>query len=213
VSKILYDLVELRRLVGGLKAERKERGPTYAVKSAKDLMDKLRAAADKLGMPIAGAVVDQQVTIHQNAFVMRRDGAVQVNMASITATVKFASSDGSYELFVGSGTGAAEDDKAMGKASTYAWKDAIIKALSLPDAEMVDTDDEDLSQPQTPSRKPPAAIPAGVTVAGVVEALRSAKTPADRDAALVKVKQVTGATPKELFELNALANETKRRIP
>jgi hypothetical protein len=66
------------------------------------------------------------------------------------------SSDGSYVDFVGSGHGSSSDDKAGGKASTYAWKDAIIKGLSMPDADMADTDDESvpLAKTATPTKKP-----------------------------------------------------------
>ena len=61
MPKILSDLLQLRKKIGGLKAEKKAVGPAYAVKSAKDLMIKLRDAADELHMPLAGAVVHQDI--------------------------------------------------------------------------------------------------------------------------------------------------------
>jgi hypothetical protein len=136
-SKILTDLIALRRAVGGLKAEKKK-GVMFPVKSAKDLMKKLRTEADELNMPMAGAV------IHSTTFQL--DGIEVFNKPGIgchtTVTVRFMSSDGSYVDFAGSGHGTSNDDKAGGKASTYAWKDAVVKGLSLPDDDMVDTDDE-----------------------------------------------------------------------
>ena len=56
--------------------------------------------------------------------------------------VRLVSDDGSGITFVGQGHGADRDDKAGGKASTYAWKDALIKGLNLPDADMPDTDND-----------------------------------------------------------------------
>mgnify|MGYP001578078545 CR=1 FL=1 len=141
-SKILSDLVSLRKAIGGLKAERKP-GITFAVKSAKDLLIRLRDAADELGMPLAGAIISSSTYLLGPIQVFNKDGIG----CHTTVTVRFMSSDGSYVDFVGSGHGTSNDDKAGGKASTYAWKDAIIKGLCLPDDDMVDTDDE--SKPVT----------------------------------------------------------------
>lgn len=140
--KILDDLIKLRESIGGLKSKKTEY-ITYPVKSAKDLMDKLRKGADDLGMICAGAVVKQEVVQLQGIEFYRAKLGKNVPGLGChcISTVRFMSSDGSFFDFVGSGHGTSEDDKAGGKASTYAWKDAVVKALSLPDAEMVDTDD------------------------------------------------------------------------
>ena len=137
MSKIWTDLVELRKKVGGLKAERKP-GVTFAVKSAKDLMIKLRDAADELGMPVAGAIVESITYDLPGIQVFSKPGIG----CHTSVKVMFMSSDGSNVIFAGSGHGTSNDDKAGGKASTYAWKDAVIKGLSLPDDDMIDTDDE-----------------------------------------------------------------------
>ena len=137
-SKIWTDLVELRRKIGGLKAERKP-GVTFAVKSAKELMIKLRDAADDLQMPVAGAIVESiTFGLGDNFQVFGKPGIG----CHTSVKVMFMSSDGSSVTFAGSGHGTSNDDKAGGKASTYAWKDAVVKGLSLPDDDMVDTDDE-----------------------------------------------------------------------
>jgi hypothetical protein len=124
-------ILQLRRKVGGLKARRQANGPAFAIKSAKDLMDKIRAGADELGLLI---------------YVAGQDGgnidAERGTMAWVKALVRVAAPDGSFVDLIGCGHGADRDDKAAGKASTYAWKDALIKGLCLPDAELVDTDDE-----------------------------------------------------------------------
>lgn len=141
--KILSDLIALRKAVGGLKSERVA-GVMYNVKSAKKLMEKLRAAADELEMPVCAAVVKQEVTQVGGVEFYRKN--IDKNVPGIgchcISTVRFMSSDGSFFDFVGSGHGTSEDEKAGGKASTYAWKDAVVKALVLPDDDMVDTDDE-----------------------------------------------------------------------
>ena len=143
LPKVLSDLIELRDEIGGLKAN-KTNGVMYPVKSAKDLMLKLRNAGDKLKMPVVAAVVNQTVTQLEGVEFYRKsiDKNVPGVGCHVVCTIRFVSSDGSHMDFVGSGHGTSEDDKAGGKASTYAWKDAVVKALSLPDDEMLDTDDE-----------------------------------------------------------------------
>lgn len=143
LPKILSDLIELRAEIGGLRAEKKN-GVMYPVKSAKDLMLKLRKAGDELKMPVIAGVVNQTVTQLEGVEFYRKsvDKNVPGVGCHVVCTIRFVSSDGSHMDFVGSGHGTSEDDKAGGKASTYAWKDAVVKALSLPDDEMLDTDDE-----------------------------------------------------------------------
>jgi hypothetical protein len=63
-------------------------------------------------------------------------------MVHVTSIVRLAAEDGSFVDFVGSGHGQDRDDKAGGKASTYAWKDAILKGLCLPEVDIEDTDNE-----------------------------------------------------------------------
>lgn len=157
-GKILTDLIALRNEVGGLVANKNNFVP-YPVKSAKDLMLKLRNAADKLGMVTAGAPVAQCVTQLEGVEFAKRDKQTGNSITvpgvgcHVVVTVRFMSSDGSFLDFAGSGHGTSEDDKAGGKASTYAWKDAVVKALSLPDDEMVDTDDESIPVNVSPPKK------------------------------------------------------------
>ncbi len=153
LGQIQKDLLELRRKIGGLVAEAKQ-GVMYKVKSAKDLHIKLRAAGDELKMPLCGAIVNQFVHNLEPISGVNRKGEPQTTfIAHVTSTVRFMSADGSYVDFVGSGHGSGTDDKAGGKASTYSWKDAIIKGLCLPDEEMEDTDDALGVLPAPPSLK------------------------------------------------------------
>jgi hypothetical protein len=136
-GKILSDLVALRRAIGGFQAKKIANGPQYAVKSAKELFIRLREEGDVLGMVMVGAPVHQEV---------KPEPTDKGSKCVITTTIRFMSSDGTYVDYVGTGGGQATDDKAAGKANTYSTKVAVLLGLSIPDAEMVDTDDEELSQ-------------------------------------------------------------------
>lgn len=136
-GKILEDLPKLRDHIGGLVA-RQRNGVMYNVKSAKELVIKMREAADELGMVMVAAPVDIKI---EHLPMMKDSKDRDVLVCSVTGTYRFMSSDGSYVDYIGIGYGTSNDDKAAGKASTYAEKDATTKGLCLPDDEMVDTDD------------------------------------------------------------------------
>lgn len=137
--QIASRLVELRREVGGLKAEVQRGGPRFAIKSSKELMGKLRDALDKLGL------VDFVCSMTGGNIPLGDD--TDGTLAFLMATVRIGAPDGSFAELVGAGHGADQQDKAAGKASTYAWKDAHVKGLDLPDADMVDTDDDERPLP------------------------------------------------------------------
>lgn len=129
-------LVDLRKSIGGLKAVKKA-GVPYKTKDAALLMEKLRKGLDDLNL--TACVIDQEVNHYPQVTDETGDITTCVH---VTATIRIEAEDGSYRDMVGSGHGFSSDDKAGGKASTYAWKDALIKGLCLPDADMVDADDE-----------------------------------------------------------------------
>lgn len=196
--KITSDLLALRRKLGGCVAEQKQ-GVMFKVKSAKDLHIRLRTAADELNMPMAGAVVHQSTEQLAPIQGVDRKGQPQTTfMVACVTTVRFMSDDGSFEDFVGSGNGAGNDDKSGGKASTYSWKDAIIKGLCLPDDEMVDTDDENVPLPVAGPvvKLPPPSFDA------VVQAIRAAKTKVELEQAkqLFKVRRDWSQTQAEQLQ-------------
>lgn len=136
-------LLKIRKLVGGLQARKSEEayGPKFAVKSAKDLMGKLREALDKEKCHVL--VESQDVKVPElDRVPPNGKGAVFRSACTVTVGVRICAPDGSYVVSYGSGGAGDGDDKAVGKASTYAWKDAMIKALSLPDADLSDTDSD-----------------------------------------------------------------------
>lgn len=131
--QIALKLIALRKKVGGLQARKSAGGPAFAIKSSKELEIKLREACDELDIPVCSPVgVD--------------GGNVDVDRgtaAFVKVVQRIGCLDGSYIDFVGIGHGADPQDKAAGKASTYARKDALSKGLIAPDKEMVDTDDDE----------------------------------------------------------------------
>ena len=137
----------------------------FPVKSAKELANKLGQALTDLNL--IAPVTAQEVSLIPTADIPGNATAsgkpVFRTLAHVKATVRIGAEDGSFVDVVGSGHGGDTDDKAGGKATTYAWKDALLKGLSTPEQNMVDTDDESSEQevpaPRTaPKRETPRAV-------------------------------------------------------
>lgn len=141
-------LRDLRIAVGGVKATKQAGGPMFPVKSSKDLANKLGQALCDLDL--IAPVVAQEISLIETdkipGNVTSSGKPVFRTLAHVKATVRVGAADGSYVDFVGSGHGGDVDDKAGGKATTYAWKDALLKGLTTPEQDMVDTDDEEPSK-------------------------------------------------------------------
>ena len=131
----------VRNSVGGLKAEKKG-GVPFPVKSAKDLMLKLRKALDEHNC----AITVSRAEPYTLPYTEDKNGNNVTNFY-VSVELTFHTPAGTM-VFCGLGGGSSTDDKALGKASTYAFKDAVVKGFTLPDDDMVDTDDE--SVPQKP---------------------------------------------------------------
>lgn len=184
---ILNKIIELRKAVGGLKSEKKD-GVRFKVKSAAVLMGKIREAADNLSLTICVGGMD--IT----------DVPVQTGtMCMVRARVDVVALDGSFISFYGAGHGADTSDKAGGKASTYSWKDALVKGLCMPDADMDDTDDDSEQKPVRGAAKAAAPSP---------DAGASAEPPA-------KVKEVVARieTLTDLKEIRDFARAAAEKFP
>lgn len=196
--KIHQGMTDLRRAVGSLAAKKQQGGPMFPVRSAKELMQKLAEGLDELGMqafPVAQEVHHFDTsTIPSNATASGKP--VFRTLAHVKATVRVAASDGSYVDVVGSGHGGDVDDKAGGKADTYAWKSALLKGLCVPEQDMPDTDDEapsdEASTASAPKAKP--ATPAPKPMAG--QSTDSIK--ARLDSMLVEIESADDAKLEEL---------------
>lgn len=128
----------LRKSVGTVEAKKKE-GVKFKVRSAEDLIDKVRAKANELGILIYPR------TVTGKGHVVEDGTLAELNMTVVAQAVE----DGSILAFEGFGLGADNQDKAGGKAGTYAFKQALIQALlagGSKDAKalgVADTDDTD----------------------------------------------------------------------
>lgn len=151
---------KLRIEVGAIAAKKstEQYGPKFPVRGAKDLNQKLADALNALDM--TAPVVAQEITfidadrVPQNQ--NKSGNPVFRTLCHVKATVRLTAPDTSFIDVVGSGHGGDVDDKSGGKASTYAWKDAILKGLTVPHEDMVDTDDASTAGEEGPSPKPVA---------------------------------------------------------
>lgn len=143
----IHDLMgKLRKEIGAVEAKKSQEqfGPKFPVRGAKDLNQKLANALNALNM--VATVVKQDVNIIPTETIPKNEtkngNPVFRTLAHVKSTVRIIAPDTSFIDCVGSGHGGDVDDKSGGKASTYAWKDAILKGLSIPHEDMVDTDDD-----------------------------------------------------------------------
>lgn len=180
---------------------KKAPGVMFPVKSAKELNQKLAQALSDLNM--VASPIKQEVTFFDTDKVpvnLRQNGnPVFRTLAHVTTTVRIIAPDTSFIDVVGSGHGGDVDDKAGGKASTFSWKDAILKGLTVPSEDMVDTDDDstvgDTPVTRTFSRgnnqvsEPPAASPADL--AYVEAQIAKAESEADLEVIRKAIKDGT----------------------
>lgn len=190
-------LREIRRMTGGLVAKKVVGGAPHPVRSAKDLVIKLRAAIDEHDCHVM--VVAQKVT------------PIDVDRGTaclVESRVRICAPDGSYVDFLGVGHGTDSGDKGAGKGSTYAYKDALTKGLTIPDKEMVDTDDEQ----NVPVKRAPGAktATAATPTAGLTEeagraAIAACKTPEELRALVASWRQPGAINPEVGVKLGPVA--------
>lgn len=137
-GKILRLWKELREFTGIVEAKKKD-GVKFKVRSAEDLIDKIREKANQLGILIYPA------NGSGNGFPVEDGTLATVSLQVVAQAIE----DGSTLVFYGFGLGADSQDKAGGKAGTYAFKQALIQALLAGGKEnakklgVADTDDTD----------------------------------------------------------------------
>jgi hypothetical protein len=155
---------ELRSEVGVLKAKKKD-GVRFKVRSADELADKVRPVSDRLGLLIypVGVVAKGHVV----------EGGTLAE-ATVTLRIKCIA-DGSYFDIVGFGLGADSQDKAGGKAGTYAWKTALVQALTAGGEKDTDDTDTPIKGGVQPQRKAIAPAITRDQVDAMVTSAREAK--------------------------------------
>ena len=197
-------LRDLRLAVGGLTAKKQQGGPMFPVKSAKELANKLGQALTDLDLiaPVIAQEIEHLDTDRIPGNSTASGKPVFRTLVHVKATVRVGAPDGSFVDFVGSGHGGDGEDKSGGKASTYAWKDAILKGLSTPEQDMIDTDDEQPAEvaekapkggkkasPATPPQSPEAsAAAANEALHQVLKLIKDASTVPDLDAIAGRIK-------------------------
>lgn len=199
-GKILALWLQLRKRVGNVALVQKQ-GMKFKTRAATETYDKVREAADELGILIyphegkgEGKVIESGTLCD-----------VQLNI------IAQAVEDGSCLSIFGYGLGADTQDKAGGKAGTYAFKQALIqaclaggeKAPKKDKAITVDTDDDDAPIPD--GVKPKSNKP---TQAGVEQALKDATDEPSYRAAVALLKQLG---PEAQVALKATGMEAKAR--
>jgi hypothetical protein len=197
-GEILKLWLDLRKRVGNVALKQKT-GMKFKTRAATDTYDQVRAAADELGVLI----------YPYNA---RGEGKVVDNGTLCDVTLDIvcqAVSDGSAIRIAGYGLGADTQDKAGGKAGTYAFKQALIQAClaggeKTPKKDRIpDTDDE--AEPIPGGVKPKSSKPSQTQVE---DALKAATDEPGYRAALELLKQTT---PEAQVALKSIAKEAKAR--
>lgn len=136
---ILRQWAQLVRITDPL-ARRKKEGVRFLVRDAAELVDKLRVVTNSLGI-----IIYPGVATHGEGKVVEDGTLADVNMVLIAQSTE----DGSMLGFGGYGQGADGQDKAGGKAMTYAAKAILIQAAQLGGSKTAkalgvhDTDDTD----------------------------------------------------------------------
>lgn len=171
---VLGLLAQLRDAVGVIKAKKKE-GVRFKVRSAEDLADRVRAAASKLGLLIYPTYTTGKGYPVENG-----------TLAEVNLTLRIqAVVDGSFIDVSGFGLGADSQDKAGGKAGTYAWKTALIQTLLAGGAEDTDDTDTPIKGGVRAKTAPGADKPSSEMV---LRALEAAEDKAGYDAAIALAK-------------------------
>lgn len=173
---------EVRKEVGVLKAKTKA-GVKFKVRSNDELVDRLRPVCDKLGVLVYPTGVEAKGHVVESG-----------TLAEATVTLRVRCiEDGSFFDIVGFGLGADNQDKAGGKAGTYAFKSAVVQAL-LAGGEK-DTDDTDtpiVGGVRPPQRKGPVPGAPVLTLAEVQSRVAEALAARSGDALRAAIDSARG---------------------
>jgi ERF superfamily protein len=209
VGDVLVKLAELRKRVGVLKAKKKD-GVRFKVRSADELADRVRPEIDDLGLLIYPVHVAGKGQVIEG----NEPGKVGT-LAEVTVTLRVqAISDKSYVDIMGFGLGADNQDKAGGKAGTYAWKTALIQALTAGGEKDTDDTDTPIQGGVRPKAAPPYRKVLDTVTREAVEAIiveaRAGKSMARLKDALAAAKGLSEADQLELSTVvRAAASEIR----
>lgn len=194
---------KLRESVGVLQARTKEK-VRFKVRSAEELIDKIRDKANELGILIYPSAEGSSGT----GFVVEEGTLATQNLVVVAQAVE----DGSRLAFYGFGLGADDYDKAGGKAGTYAFKAALVQALLAGGKDnakalgVVDTDDTDTPIEGGVKAKTKAKA---ITVEAATVLFASVRTKDEYDAAM---KQVLAMQPANQLQIREAIKAAKARV-
>lgn len=195
---ILRKWFNIRQAVGNIELKQKT-GMKFKTRASTDLYDKIRVAADTEQVLIYSASGESEGKVVDSGTL------ADVELTIICQAVE----DGSYIELYGYGQGADTQDKAGGKAGTYAFKQALIQAClaggeKTPKSQRIaDTDDDDAPIPG--GVKPKSSKPSQESVK---QALTDAQDEPSYRAAVELLKQVA---PEAQVALKPVAVEAKAR--
>lgn len=196
---ILKAWAEVREAVGVVELKKKN-GMKFETRASTDLIDKLNVACNKAGVlvyPGRGTAKGQLLDT----------GGTMADIELVV--VAQAIEDGSRLEFYGYGQGVDNQDKAGGKAGTYAFKQAVIQALLAGGSKMpkkdriADTDDDD--NPVEGGPRPATGKPPKPTFDSVKAAMEAAQDEPAYRAALEQLKQAQPADQVKLTEIARVA--------
>jgi hypothetical protein len=200
-GKILQLWAEVRKRVGIVELKKKN-GMKFETRASTDLMDKLSQACNDLGVLVYPASGSGKGLVVE-------DGT----LADVELTIRVQSiEDGSYLELYGYGQGADTQDKAGGKAGTYAFKQALIQALlaggtKAPKSQRIpDTDDTDT--PIEGGVRAKTGRPKAPTFDEVSAELQAATDEPGYRSALAKLKVANAA---DQVKLAPIAREARAR--
>jgi hypothetical protein len=189
-------------LVGTVPKETKK-GMKFATLSSENVIDKVREAANKEGI-----LVFPVATVGK-AYPVDDGTLCDVNVTFRVQSIE----DGSFITIAGYGEGADTQDKAGGKAGTYAMKAALVQALlaggskAKGGVKAPDTDDEDEPIPGGVKR---TGKPKAMSKDDVAELFNRAQ---DRVEYLAAFAQVKLLDPAVQLALRPVIAEANTRIP
>jgi hypothetical protein len=178
---------ELRARVGVLEAKTKQ-GVKFKVRYAEELYDKVAQAANDLGILVYPCPLGSLGKGH----VVDSGTLAEVSLHVVCQAIE----DGSRMSIWGFGLGADNQDKAGGKAGTYAFKQAIVQACQAGGTKapkshkMPDTDDTDTPILGGVRPKKPANGDPKYTAAQVRQELEAAGDKESFNAVLAQVKRM-----------------------
>jgi hypothetical protein len=192
ILKLWHDL---RGLVGVLEAKTKQ-GVKFKVRSAEDLYDKVAKAANHLGILIYPVPEGSSGKGH----IVDSGTLAEVSLHVVCQAIE----DGSRLSLWGFGLGADNQDKAGGKAGTYAFKQAVVQGTlaggtkAPPSHKMPDTDDTDTPIPGGVRPKKPAGD-VKLTVEEAKESLAAATDKAAYNGLIEQIKRMPAERQMELL--------------